>query len=89
MTSSALFSSATGMQSLFHSLNIGTLATWLSVAGFGTVGVVVPVWQPVAAPPAVGETRLIDEDFTLGDSGSPDTAVETPDAAASLFSLSR
>lgn len=64
------------MQSLIHSLNISTMATWLSVAGFGTVGVVVPHYQrpgPVAHP--VVETILSDADFTLGevaDAGQPE-----------------
>jgi periplasmic protein TonB len=69
------------MQALIHSLNIGTLATWLSVAGFGTVGVVVREWQPAPAPLFVEETRLLDEDFTLGDPGPPESAGETADTA--------
>jgi protein TonB len=69
------------MQSLIHSLNIGTLATWLSVAGFGTVGVVVPVWQPLAAPPMAEETQLFDAEFTLGDPGPPENSGETADTA--------
>jgi protein TonB len=69
------------MQALIHSLNIGTLATWLSVAGFGTVGVVVRDWQPVYVPPNVRETRLLDEDFTLGDPGPPESAGEMTDTA--------
>jgi len=56
------------MQSLIHSLNISTMATWLSVAGFGTVGVVVPQYQrPEPVLPLVEETILSDADFTLGD----------------------
>ncbi|MEO7100783.1 MAG: TonB family protein [Luteolibacter sp.] len=35
------------MNSLFHALNIGTLAAWLSVVGFGTVGVILPGGQLV------------------------------------------
>ncbi len=70
------------MQSLIHSLNIGTLATWLSVAGFGTVGVVVPVWQAVPAPPVAEETQLVDEEFILGDPGPPESGGETADPDA-------
>jgi protein TonB len=73
------------MQSLIHSLNIGTLATWLSVAGFGTVGVVVPQWEPVPAPPVAEETRLFDEEFTLGDPGPPDSAGEIVDTVPPQF----
>lgn len=59
------------MHSLLHALNVGTLATWLSVAGFGTVGVIVQPWQPAAPAPAVTETVLFDETFTLGGESSP------------------
>ena len=36
------------MTSLLHPLHIGTLATWLSVAGFGTLAVIVPARQAPA-----------------------------------------
>lgn len=59
-------------QALFHSLNIGTLATWLSVAGFGTVGVYVhPFRSEPDPPPKIEETQLLAEDFTLGGDSSP------------------
>jgi periplasmic protein TonB len=67
------------MQALIHTLHIGTLATWLSVAAFGTVGVVVREWQPVPAPLVVEETRLIDDDFILGDPGPSESEAETAD----------
>ena len=76
------------MHALLHSLNIGTLATWLSVAGFGTVGVIVPQWHPDSGVSKIEETRVFDEDFTLGDEGGPETpgdpaptdnAVSTPE----------
>jgi protein TonB len=73
------------MQSLIHSMNIGTLATWLSVAGFGTVGVVVPQWQAVPAPLIAEETQLVDEDFTLGDPGTPASGGEMADTAQPQF----
>lgn len=55
-----------------HSLNIGTLSTWLSVAGFGTVGVVVTTLPPEPTPAApFEETTIADFDFAIGpeDSG--------------------
>lgn len=56
------------MQSIIHTLNIGTLATWMSVAGFGTVGVVVPHHErPQPAMHAIEETILTDADFSLGE----------------------
>jgi TonB family protein len=59
-------------QAFFHSLNIGTLAAWLSVAGFGTVGVFIhPFRSEPAAPPEIEETLLLAEDFTLGGDSSP------------------
>jgi protein TonB len=73
------------MQSLIHALNIGTLATWLSVAGFGTVGEVVPVWQTGAAPTVAVETRLFDAEFTLGEPGPPDGGGEITDTAQPQF----
>ena len=73
------------MQSVFHTLNIGTLATWLSVAGFGTVGVVVPEWEPVSAPPVAEETQLFDQEFTLGDIATPESGGESTDTAPPQF----
>lgn len=55
------------MQALLHSLNIGTLATWLSVAGFGTVGVVVHERHADYIVSETAETLLPDADFILGD----------------------
>lgn len=68
------------MTSLLHSLNIGTLATWLSVAGFGTVGVIVPQWQPSSMIPEAAETTVIDQVFTLGDAAPPPNGGETAPA---------
>ena len=65
-------------QALLHSLNVSTLATWLSVAGFGTVGVVVPQWHAEkSVPPGPEETQLVDEDFILGDAGNPEPPGES------------
>lgn len=75
------------MNALFHALNIGTLAWWLSVAAFGTVALVVPGFR--GAPVAVKqeeEIHPVAEDFTLGEAEtaeeipttSPVTATEAP-----------
>jgi protein TonB len=55
-----------------HPIHVGTLATWLSVAGFGTVGVIAPERAGTPPPAPVTETSLLTEDFTLGDNGSTD-----------------
>ncbi len=72
------------MQSLLYSLNIGTLATWLSVAGFGSVAVMVPVGQSGPGLPPVEETLLIDESFTLGNDASPAPDENPPEAPSAL-----
>ncbi len=70
-------------QAFLHSLNIGTLSTWLSLAGFGTVGVVVLPWEAPPANPAVTEeTEIVFNDFDLGaplDTSAAD-GMETPAA---------
>ncbi|MCX6868031.1 MAG: hypothetical protein NTV46_17810, partial [Verrucomicrobia bacterium] len=78
------------MTSLLHALHIGTLATWLSVAGFGTVAVIVPnrIIPPVPRAPLL-ETQWISEDFTLGGESSPvmddpSPATPTPELTESL-----
>ena len=61
------------MNPLFYAINIGTLATWLSVAGFGTIGIVVPVAveifnsQGPKDPYANLEFTVLTEDFNLGE----------------------
>jgi protein TonB len=62
------------MSPLFHAINIVTLATWLSVAGFGTVGIVVPVTLEMTGkhdepedPYKDLESTFLTEDFTTGD----------------------
>jgi protein TonB len=64
------------MNALLHALNIGTLATWLSVAGFGTVGVWLPAWHslPATASPGELETIWIAPDITLGAEAPADSA---------------
>lgn len=69
-------------QAFLHSLNIGTLSTWLSLAGFGTVGVIVHPLE-VLPPPndRAEETELVVNDFVLGDAaeaGNPGPAAAEP-----------
>jgi protein TonB len=68
------------MNALFHALNIGTLAWWLSVAAFDTVALVVPGFR--GAPVAVKteeEILPVPEDFTLDEA---ETAEEIPTTVA-------
>ncbi len=69
------------MTSILHALNIGTLACWLSVVGFGAIAFVVPGTRgiPVATflekdPPP------FQEDFTLGE--AEDAAAESTEEAS-------
>jgi protein TonB len=62
---------------IVHSLNIGTLATWLSVVGFGVVGVIVPQWHPSPVESGAVEITIADRDFTLGETGQPGSTGET------------
>lgn len=62
------------MTPLLYSLNIATLATWLSVASFGTVAIVVPVTLEIlqkqdtpSDPYQDLESTFLTEDFTTGD----------------------
>lgn len=62
------------MSPFLYAINIGTLATWLSVAGFGTIGIVVPVTVEILNqenkpkdPFADLESIVLTEDFNLGD----------------------
>ena len=65
-------------------LNIGTLATWLSVAGFGSVAVIVPNRQVVSdAVPGIAESRLMPLDFTLGGESSPAAVEPAAESGAS------
>ena len=64
------------MNALLHAMNIGTLATWLSVAGFGTVGLFVPQWW-------TGELLTKPEESVL-DQGDIEVTDVNPDAPASF-----
>ncbi len=70
------------MNPLLHSLNIGTLATWLSVGSFGTVGVLIPAWHNGHLAPlkAETETRWVEPDISLGDPDSTEPTSSSPAA---------
>ncbi|MEO8617090.1 MAG: TonB family protein [Luteolibacter sp.] len=61
------------MSPFLYALNIGTLATWLSVAGFGTIGIVIPTVREIISqknpfdPYKNLESTILIEDFTTGD----------------------
>jgi periplasmic protein TonB len=65
--------SATGMSPFLHALNVGTLATWLSVAGFGVIGIAMPGTFGASRedkprdPYADLESIVLTEDFNVGD----------------------
>lgn len=63
------------MTSLVHVLNTGTLAAWLSVVGFGTVGVLCPEWGlPIATKSAEERvTEFVPPEIQLG-AGSPEAS---------------
>jgi len=67
-----------------HSLNIGTLSAWLSIAGFGTVGVFVHPWEPAPrTSPEVEETELAPEDFDVSAAPfTPETEDSQPPSAS-------
>ena len=72
------------MTSLLHALNIGTLAAWLSVAGFGTVGVLTSEWRwtPAGQASEEVETECLPPEIDLGAGQSDSLAdpTETPEA---------
>ena len=70
-----------GMQHLFYTINIATLATWASLAGFGTLGVLVPESRSKPIVSKALETKWVKEDFTLGEDGDATASEE----AASEF----
>jgi len=70
------------MNSLLHALNIGTLAAWLSVVGFGSVGVILPGKRLFPNPCHVDKLEVlkIAPDITIGDH-SATTPPEKPSPA--------
>jgi protein TonB len=78
------------MNAILYSLNIGTLATWLSVTGFGTVAGLIPVWHPEPQKAQLLDALPVSHDFTLGDeeSGSPSPLpAPAPDAGSPASEL--
>jgi protein TonB len=65
-----------------HALNIGTLALWLSVAGFGAVAVWVPGFTHEIATSNDAPNTLYAEDFSLGDAGESQPGEAPPDTPA-------
>ncbi len=83
------------MSPILYAINIATLATWLSVAGFGTIGIVIPVTAELLKTDAAHdpykdlESTVLMDDFTTGDlppSQETDTGT-TGDAAETAVPL--
>ena len=74
------------MPPLFHALNIGTLAAWLSVAALGTVGLIIPGWKFTPKRDYQGnlEVLIVTPDVTIGADAPPispeKSAPSPPDA---------
>ncbi|MEI6178102.1 MAG: TonB family protein [Verrucomicrobiota bacterium] len=74
------------MTSILHALNTGTLAAWLSVAGFGTVGILVPEWHWSPSPKPAEEvvTQVFDPEILLGDGNLADKTPADPSSLAAI-----
>ncbi len=70
------------MTPFYHALDTGTLAAWLSVAGFGAVGVWVPDWRmaPPPPPPATTQVQWIEPEILLGDADATENPAPAPPA---------
>lgn len=66
--------------SIVHLLNIGTLATWLSVVGFGIMGAILPGRHQLPVVAEAKDITIADGDFTLGDPGPPSSAGNSNDS---------
>jgi protein TonB len=68
------------MSPFLHALNIGTLATWLSVAGFGVAGIMIHPWRSEPSPSAeFGESLMVSNEIDLGDAPfNPETGMSQP-----------
>lgn len=73
------------MSSLFYALNIATLAIWSSVAGFGVLGWMIPIWRLEPKSSRDGETAafLPNPEISLGSpeesTGAPTPLQDTPE----------
>ncbi len=75
------------MKSFFHALNIGTLAAWLSVVGFGTVGGLLPGWRPILRRDEPEKLTLLDvspEVITREESLAPPPDAPAPTSTETL-----
>lgn len=70
------------MTSFIHALNIGTLATWLSVAGFGAVGVMAPSWRSEPKVTPLVQVQSGEDTFTLGEASLAEASVESSPSEA-------
>ncbi len=75
------------MNALFHAINIGTLATWLSVTGFGTVAGVFNHRPLAVAKPTLLDALPVSQEVILGDETPPEESPqENSDFSASTLS---
>jgi len=67
---------------MFHALHTGTLAAWLSVAGFGTVGLVAPQWlgRSVIAEDSAATVQWVEPQVLL----DPGMAAAPPEAGEQI-----
>lgn len=74
------------MTPIFHALNTSTLAAWLSVTGFGAVGIFVPEWRWSPTPKNSEEivTQVFDPVILLGAGDVAESAVPATDQAPTL-----
>ena len=78
----ASFPSQLTMTSFIHALNIGTLATWLSVAGFGAVGLMAPSWRSEPKVTPLVQAQAGEDTFTLAGASLAEAAVESSPSEA-------
>ena len=78
----ASFPAQLTMTSFIHALNIGTLATWLSVAGFGAVGVMAPQWRSEPKVTPLVQAQSGEDTFTLAGASLAEVAVESSPSEA-------
>lgn len=64
--------------SLLHTLNIGSLALWLSVTGFAAVAIWIPTSVPATTIAKAGQITKLGEDFSLGDTVQNQMGETTP-----------
>lgn len=74
------------MTPLLHALNTGTLAAWLSVAGAGVAGLLIPEWRDVPAPVAEHPTAIEwkEPEIQLDTAPAPEPEPAPPSASAEV-----